>query len=150
MRHAGVRLEHVLVERVAQAPIDAVRAEVVHGEGEHRVREEVLPGAVGRWREARALEREAEDDRVEVRQVRRHVDHRADLGEASNVLARPLHVDALVERREIERVVEVAEGRARRQEHAEERGGGARASLYTLGRSSRPRPTRTAARASRP
>ena len=54
--HARVRLEHVLVERVPQAPVDAVRAEVVHEVAEHRVREEVLPGAVGRRREPGALE----------------------------------------------------------------------------------------------
>src|SRR5262249_49845063 len=105
--NARVRLEDVLVEPVLQTPVNAVRAEVVHEVREDRVREEVLPRAVRRGRQARALEREAEDDRVEVRQVRRRVDDGTEIAKAPNRLARPLHDDAPVERGQIERMRQV-------------------------------------------
>ena len=97
-QHARVRLQHVLVEGVPEPPIDAVRAEVVHEEGEDRVREEVLAGAVGGGRQAGALERVAEHDRVHVREVRRHVDRRPVLHEPRELLERALDDHLVVER----------------------------------------------------
>ena len=119
--HRRVGLQDVLVERVTQPAVDAIGAEVVHEVAEHRVREEVLAGAVHRGRQSGALDREAEHHGVEVREMGRRVDDGTDLGELANVLARSLHEDPSVERGEIERLTEVAQRRARRHERAEQR-----------------------------
>ena len=128
--HARVGLEHVLVEAVLEAPVDAVRAEVVHEEREHRVGEEVLAGAVGGGRQARALEREAEDDRVEVRQVRRHEDEGALLGQSRAACrAGPSTTTRPSSARRSNAPAEVPQRRHGRHEQADERGRGARREL---------------------
>jgi hypothetical protein len=62
----------------------------VHEEREDRVGEEVLAGAVGRGREAGALEGIAEDDRVHVGQVGRQIDGRPALDQAPQLGERAL------------------------------------------------------------
>jgi hypothetical protein len=65
--------------------------------------------------------------------VRGHVDHGADLGQPTHVLARPLHDDAAVERREIQRLRQVLHHRSRRHERPEEGSHGARGELVDAG-----------------
>jgi hypothetical protein len=83
---ARVRLQDVFVEVVADAPVDAVGAEVVHEEREDGVGEEVLAGAVRGRGEPRSLQGVAEEDGVEVREVGGHVDGRAAAHELAELL----------------------------------------------------------------
>ncbi len=88
--HRRVGLEDLLVEHRLHAPVDAVRAEVVHEEADDRVRKEVLAGAVDDRRELRALERVAEDQRIQIRGVGRDEDERALPREGQQLLVGPL------------------------------------------------------------
>ena len=120
-QHARVRLQHVLVERVPQPSIDLVGPEVVHEERQHRVREQVLAGAVRRGWQAGAIERVAEHDRVHVRQMRRYVDDGAALGEAAHVGDVTLDGDAIGERAGIDEAAQRRRGGERRDDRTQHR-----------------------------
>ena len=123
---AGVGLEHVLVEPVLDASVDAIGAQVVHEEGKNGVGEEVLAGAVRRGRQLRPLERETEDHRVEVGEVRRDEDERPLLRQRTDGADGALDEDAPVERAQIERAAEAPERLQGRHHQADERRRGAR------------------------